>query len=137
MKKNRAEEGLSSLEALVQQGVNNALKDLHTAMPGIIDTFDPATQTCTVQPTIKRIFVDGEAVALPVLINVPVHISVEVPFRLNTILQTAFLIICQSYPTGQLISISQSPDFPKDPSFCELPNMSIKAWLILPILRSP
>jgi len=69
---NRAKQGLPTLEALVQQGVRNALKDLHTSMPGIIDTFDPATQTCTVQPAIKRIFVGGEAVALPILINVPV-----------------------------------------------------------------
>jgi len=69
---NAGDKGVPTLEALVQQGVRNALKDLHTAMPGIIDTFDPVTQTCTVQPAIKRIFVGGEAVALPVLINVPV-----------------------------------------------------------------
>lgn len=69
---NAAKKGVPTLEALVQQGVKNALKDLHTAMPGIIDTFDPVTQTCTVQPAIKRIFVGGEAVALPILINVPV-----------------------------------------------------------------
>jgi len=69
---NAADKGVPTLEALVQQGVRNALKDLHTAMPGIIDTFDPLTQTCTVQPAIKRIFVGGEAVALPILINVPV-----------------------------------------------------------------
>lgn len=69
---NADKKGVPTLEALVQQGVKNALKDLHTAMPGIIDTFDPVTQTCTVQPAIKRIFVGGEAVALPILINVPV-----------------------------------------------------------------
>ncbi len=69
---NRAKQGLPSLEALTQQAVTNALKELHTAMPGVVDTFDPSTQTCTVQPAIKRVFVDGETVNLPLLINVPV-----------------------------------------------------------------
>ena len=69
---NRADEGLGSLAALVQQGIENRLKDLHTMLPGFIDSFDPATQTCTVEPAIKRVFVDGESLALPVLINVPV-----------------------------------------------------------------
>ena len=69
---NAADKGVPTLEALAQQAVRNALKDLHTSMPGIIDTFDPVKQTCTVQPAIKRIFVGGESVALPVLINVPV-----------------------------------------------------------------
>ena len=68
----RSKEGLTSLEALSQQTVNNALKDVHTVLPGIIDTFDPETQTCTVQPAIKRIFVGDEEQPLPLLINVPV-----------------------------------------------------------------
>ncbi len=72
MTTNRAEEGLSSLEALVQQGVNNRLKDVHTCLPGFIDSFDPATQTCSVAPAIKRVFTDGEAIDLPVLTGVPV-----------------------------------------------------------------
>ncbi len=70
----------ATLASVIQQAINNRLKDLHTAQPGIIETFDPDTQLATVQPAIKRIFktVDESDVefltptALPVLINVPV-----------------------------------------------------------------
>ena len=70
---------ISSLAQNIQEGVKARLKDLHTAMPGIIETFNPAMQTATVQPAVKRIFktVGSDSVVLapadlPVLINVPV-----------------------------------------------------------------
>lgn len=71
---------IATLASVINKGVENRLKDLHTAMPGIIETFDPVTQTASVQPAIMRIFStdDGEKVittpaALPLLINVPVQ----------------------------------------------------------------
>lgn len=48
------------------------LKDLHTCLPGIIASFDPATQTAQVQPAIKRIFTERGAVNLPLCVDVPV-----------------------------------------------------------------
>jgi len=84
---NIAKPGLPSLEALAQQSVTNALKDLHTVMPGFIDSFDPVTQTCSVQPAIQRVFVGEEPINLPVLINVPVSfpsaggISITLPVK--------------------------------------------------------
>lgn len=81
--KNRSKDRLSSLEALAQHAIKNALKDLHTMLPGIIDTFDPSTQTCKVQPAIKRIFTDGEEVELPVLINVPVSFPTAGDFSIT------------------------------------------------------
>ena len=55
-------------------------KDLHTSMPGIIESFDPVTQTASIQPTIKRVFITREGITetltlsnLPLLINVPVQ----------------------------------------------------------------
>ncbi len=47
-------------------------RDLHTSMPGIIKSFDPAKQTATVQPAIKRIFAGQDAVDLPLCVDVPV-----------------------------------------------------------------
>ena len=51
------------------------MKRINTAIPGRIDLFDPATQTCTVTPAVKsRIYSpDGTTsdVDLPSLVNVP------------------------------------------------------------------
>jgi len=70
---------LSTLASTIKQGVDTKLKDLHTSTPGIIVSFDAATQLATVQPAIKRIFVtrdeDREILVpsdLPILIHVPV-----------------------------------------------------------------
>lgn len=70
---------LATLAANIKQGIENRLKDLHTSMPGIIESFDPLTQLASVQPAIKRIFVNRDEekeILVPenigVLINVPV-----------------------------------------------------------------
>ncbi len=50
--------------------------DLRVAVPGIIQSFDPAEQTVTVQPAIKEHVADGEGnvteMALPLLLDVPI-----------------------------------------------------------------
>lgn len=73
-------ESLATLAANIKQGIETRLKDVHTSMPAIIESFDAATQLATVQPAIKRIFKtnDGETELLtpsplPILINVPVQ----------------------------------------------------------------
>ena len=69
----------ASLESTIRQGVNERLKDLHTAMPGVVVAFDSTTQLLTVQPAIRRNMrtQDGEQeilipLDLPQLINVPI-----------------------------------------------------------------
>lgn len=52
--------------------IEGRLKDLHTCMPGIIASFNPDTQTASVQPAIKRIFTEKGAVNLPLCVDVPV-----------------------------------------------------------------
>ncbi len=71
---------LATLAANIKQGVDARLKDLHTSMPGIVESFDAEKQLATVQPAIRRIFVtrDGDTEILvpsdlPLLINVPVQ----------------------------------------------------------------
>lgn len=70
---------LATLASVIQNGIDNRLKDLHTAMPGIVESFNPDEQTISVQPAIRRVFktVDSESeilvpTELPILINVPV-----------------------------------------------------------------
>lgn len=70
---------IATLASTIKHGIDNRLKDLHTSMPGIIESFDPVTQLASIQPAIKRIFKtnDGDVefltpVDLPILINVPI-----------------------------------------------------------------
>ena len=52
------------------------LSSLRCALPGVIQAFDPETQTAAVQPALKR---DG--LSFPILYNVPVFMPV--PFEVN------------------------------------------------------
>ena len=52
--------------------IQSALRDLHTCLPGVVNSYDPAKQTATVQPAIKRIFSEKGSVALPLCVDVPV-----------------------------------------------------------------
>ena len=71
---------ISTLASNIKEGIEARLKDLHTASPGIIESFDPVTQTASIQPAIRRVFklFDGEKeiltpTDLPILINVPIQ----------------------------------------------------------------
>ena len=71
---------LSTLPSVIKEGIDNRLKDLHTALPGIIKSFDASTQLASVQPCIKRVFKTRDAgvefttpADLPLLINVPIQ----------------------------------------------------------------
>lgn len=59
-----------------QAQIDMTLRDLHTAMPAIIMSYDPQTRTVKAQPAIQRIFKDGEgisgAINLPPCVDVPV-----------------------------------------------------------------
>lgn len=60
----------------VTQAIRNALSKTWTALPGIIQSFDPEKLTCTVQPAIKgrREKEDGgiEILTMPLLLDCPV-----------------------------------------------------------------
>lgn len=52
--------------------IDAALKDLHVCLPGIVQSFDPATQTAVVQPALQRLFIGDGFKNLPPLVDVPV-----------------------------------------------------------------
>jgi hypothetical protein len=59
-------------EAAMAARLEALAANINTCMPGIVRSFDESTQTVTVQPAIRRIFVGRGPVDLPILVDVPV-----------------------------------------------------------------
>lgn len=71
----RAEREQTQL-APIRDAITAARLDIHTALPGVIQSFDPARMTCTVQPAIRAAIIQksgaARAVDLPLLVDCPV-----------------------------------------------------------------
>lgn len=64
---------MSEIASLYNKWLQNQLSEVHTCMPGKVIDFDAASQTCSVQPALKRLYAgDDEATELPVIGDVPV-----------------------------------------------------------------
>lgn len=61
-----------SLASLLQTAIDGRLCDVHTSMPGIVKSYDRATQTAKIQPALKRKYTNGETVDLPIINKVPI-----------------------------------------------------------------
>ena len=51
---------------------DSLLSAVHTSLPGRIEKYDYKKQQAEVKPLVKKKFIDGEVMELPVLVNVPV-----------------------------------------------------------------
>lgn len=78
----------SSLESVVQTGIDNALKEVHTCLPGLVTKVDHANQLIDAQITIKRQLSD-QIVNLPLLVDVPLrflksgNFSITIPIEVG------------------------------------------------------
>ena len=61
-----------TLAKVIKDAIEARLVDLHTFMPGVIISYNPAKQLAQVQPSLKKKLANGTIKALPVLNNVPV-----------------------------------------------------------------
>jgi hypothetical protein len=62
-----------SLRQVIADQIEGRLADLHTAMPGTIESYDATTGIATVAPCLKRKYnADGTVVDLPPVVGVPV-----------------------------------------------------------------
>lgn len=68
-----AQWGSASLFDAIRAVVQEDRKTLHTALPGIVQSFDAAKQTARVRPAIKRVWIDDGPKDLPDCVDVPVH----------------------------------------------------------------
>lgn len=60
-----------SLQEMLGEWLESTSLDVHTSMPGIVQSYDDTAQTCSVQPAVRRLL-DGEFEELPVMQGVPV-----------------------------------------------------------------
>ena len=56
----------------LKHAVNAILSDVHTALPGVIESYDPSKRSATVKPTLKKKFLSGEELDYPIIGAVPV-----------------------------------------------------------------
>lgn len=67
--------GEPTLQELIAAAIDSRLLDLHTGLPGIVDSYNPATQTASVKLAVRRPIegTDGtEFEEIPIIPNVPV-----------------------------------------------------------------
>lgn len=64
----------ASLNTIIDDSIESRLRELHTCTPGIIENFDTTTMRAEIQPTIKRVLINGELKDMPKLINCPLGI---------------------------------------------------------------
>jgi hypothetical protein len=66
-------ESTDRLSRLLELAIGKALTDVHTCLPGRVESFDPATGTAKVVPLLRRKYAAESApVSLPVISGVPV-----------------------------------------------------------------
>jgi len=56
----------------VSNAIERRLLDVHTSLPGVVDSFDPVTKTADIQVALKRELTDGTEIQIPKLTNVPI-----------------------------------------------------------------
>jgi hypothetical protein len=63
---------MDDLSRLLKEFFEYSMTDVHTAFPGVVIKYDPATRRADIQPSIKRKMPDGLFLELPIITEVPV-----------------------------------------------------------------
>ena len=63
---------MTTITDAMRQAVLFQLYDVHTALPGQIISYDHKMQKATIQPCLKKSYLDGTTQEMPILNNVPV-----------------------------------------------------------------
>lgn len=73
---------MTSPTDIFRDSVNAMLCNLHTCLPGIVVSYDPATNKATIQPALNKNFTSGE-VPMPILESVPIMFPQNIKFPVN------------------------------------------------------
>ena len=63
---------MTTITDALRQAIQFQLYDVHTALPGVIVSYDYTKQKAEIQPSLKKSYLDGTTLDLPILSNVPV-----------------------------------------------------------------
>lgn len=78
---------MSELGGALRDIIDSFTRELHTCLPAKVVSYDAATQTCAVQPQVKRVVVDEEGnesvESLPQIVGVPVGFYVGGGFMMT------------------------------------------------------
>ncbi|MBX9922945.1 MAG: hypothetical protein K2Y01_02430 [Rhabdochlamydiaceae bacterium] len=63
---------MTTMTDAMRQAIQFQLYDVHTALPGQVISYDYSTQNASIQPCLKKSYLDGTTQEMPILNNVPV-----------------------------------------------------------------
>lgn len=63
---------MTTMTDAMRQAIQFQLYDVHTALPGQIVSYDHSAQKASIQPCLKKSYLDGTTQEMPILNNVPV-----------------------------------------------------------------
>jgi hypothetical protein len=61
-----------TLPELIKQAVENRVSQVHTSIPGRVESYDASKRKASIKPLVKRRYRDGRVDDMPVVVNVPV-----------------------------------------------------------------
>lgn len=61
-----------TLAEVLETTFKTLTEDLHTCMPGVVETYDYKTETATIKPLLKKALLNDTFEELPILVNVPI-----------------------------------------------------------------
>jgi hypothetical protein len=122
-----------TLADLIRTGVRSITDAMHVSMPAVIQKYDPATQLCEVQPTVRLPISDGDPIKLPVISNVPFLFPTGGGF---TIVWTPLpgdevQLLCSSHAIDDWLVTGNSDQVPTSPR-----RFSITDAVAIPGIRS-
>lgn len=107
---------MTPLPQIFNNSVWSILSGIHTALPGIVKSYDPITNKATIQPALNKAYESGE-IPMPILENVPIMFQSGVNFSINfpiTEGDYVLLIFCErSIDLWKSVGGQVTPDDPR------------------------
>lgn len=107
---------MTPLPQIFNNSVWSILSGMHTALPGIVKSYDPATNKATIQPALNKAYESGP-MPMPIIENVPIMFQSGVDFSINFPINEGdyvLLIFCErSIDLWKSVGGQVTPDDPR------------------------